>query len=107
MHLLNKAYDELRLKLVDAENKSKYDVLVQAKEYIQALAGICEKFDKQHNSQVSALPTGIAHNGDVATVTAHQQHAHLNITLTNKHAYTCMTANRNMTISGFTATNSH
>lgn len=47
MHLLNKAYDELRQRLADAENKSKYDVLVQAKEYIQALATICEKFDKQ------------------------------------------------------------
>lgn len=51
MHLLNKAYDELRLRLVDAENKSKYDVLVQAKEYIQALATICEKFDKDKESE--------------------------------------------------------
>jgi len=48
MHLLNKAYDELRSRLVDAENKSKYDVLVQAKEYIQALAKICQNFDKQN-----------------------------------------------------------
>lgn len=48
MHLLNKAYDQLRRRLVDAENKSKYDVLVQAKEYIQALATICETFDQQH-----------------------------------------------------------
>lgn len=47
MHLLNKAYDELRQRLVDADNKSKYDVLVQAKEYIQALACICERFDRQ------------------------------------------------------------
>lgn len=51
MHLLNKAYDELRQRLADAENKSKYDVLVQAKEYIQALATICEKFDKQQLQQ--------------------------------------------------------
>lgn len=48
MHLLNKAYDQLRKRLVDAENKSKYDVLVQAKEYIKALATICEKFDQKH-----------------------------------------------------------
>lgn len=47
MHLLNKAYDELRQRLIDADNKSKYDVLVQAKEYIQALASICDKFDQQ------------------------------------------------------------
>lgn len=40
MHLLNKAYDQLRQRLADAENKSKYDVLVQAKEYIEALARI-------------------------------------------------------------------
>lgn len=40
MHLLNQAYDQLRRRLRDAENKSKYDVLVQAKEYIQALAAL-------------------------------------------------------------------
>jgi hypothetical protein len=51
MHLLNKAYDKLRKRLVDAENKSKYDVLVQAKEYIQALTRICENFDKNHPNE--------------------------------------------------------
>lgn len=49
--MLNKAYDELRKKLVDADNKSKYDVLVQAKEYILALTTICKRFDEQHQSQ--------------------------------------------------------
>lgn len=53
MHLLNQAYDELRRRLVDAQNKSKYDVLVQAKEYIQALATICEKFDQQNPNHPS------------------------------------------------------
>lgn len=48
MNLLNKAYDELRKRLIDADNKSKYDVLVQAKEYIQALAKICTDFDRKH-----------------------------------------------------------
>lgn len=46
MNLLNEAYDQLRRRLNDAENKSKYDVLVQAKEYIQALARICADFDR-------------------------------------------------------------
>lgn len=55
MHLLNRAYDELRQRLVDAENKSKYDVLVQAKEYIQALATICERFDQQHPEQANSI----------------------------------------------------
>lgn len=55
MHLLNRAYDELRQRLVDAENKSKYDVLVQAKEYIQALAALCENFDREHPEQASQL----------------------------------------------------
>lgn len=40
MHLLNEAYDQLRQRLNDAHNKSKYDVLVQAKEYIRELAGL-------------------------------------------------------------------
>ena len=48
MHLLNAAYNTLRSKLADAQNKSKYDVLVQAKEYIQALAAICDNFDRQN-----------------------------------------------------------
>lgn len=47
MNLLNKAFNSLRRRLRDAENKSKYDVLVQAIEYIQALSGICAAFDKQ------------------------------------------------------------
>lgn len=59
MHLLNRAYDELRLRLVDAQNKSKYDVLVQAKEYIQALATICEKFDEQHPNHSLTKTKGI------------------------------------------------
>lgn len=58
MHLLNKAYDALRRRLVDAENKSKYDVLVQAKEYIQALAQICENFDKQQQGRNDVRPVG-------------------------------------------------
>lgn len=62
MHLLNQAYDRLRKRLVDAENKSKYDVLVQAKEYIQALAAICEKMDKKDMAEsaineVNSMPT--------------------------------------------------
>lgn len=57
MHLLNKAYDQLRRRLVDADNKSKYDVLIQAKEYIQALAKICDNFDKQHPDHPSAIST--------------------------------------------------
>lgn len=43
MHLLNEAYNMLRLRLKDAQNTSKYDILVQAKEYIQALTLKCQQ----------------------------------------------------------------
>lgn len=71
MHLLNKAYDELRRRLADAENKSKYDVLVQAKEYIQALATICEKFDKQQlQNQRQQQSQEVSHKLDIIQTTA-------------------------------------
>lgn len=49
MNLLNSAYDLLRHRLIDANNKSKYDVLVQAKEYIQALAAIIQRANSRAN----------------------------------------------------------
>lgn len=60
MNLLNKAYDQLRKRLNDAENKSKYDVLVQAKEYIQALAKICADFDRANPGHPSAVGAAMA-----------------------------------------------
>jgi hypothetical protein len=58
MHLLNKAYDRLRKRLADAENKSKFDVLVQAKEYIQALTKICEEMGKSDSQQSPEMIRG-------------------------------------------------
>lgn len=64
MNLLNQAYDRLRKRLKDAENKSKYDVLVQAKEYITILASICDKMDKERDQPQMPLINDHHHHRD-------------------------------------------
>lgn len=76
MHLLNKAYDQLRLRLIDAENKSKYDVLVQATEYIQALATIRDNFDKQQQQDSEQLDTTTLNLDPQANISHLQMHSH-------------------------------